>query len=58
MYNLIIQKKLRYTEIWNDDFTLGNLTGPILPANWYERISLLLVDEGFCRKEPSPQTTG
>ena len=50
-YNSIIQTKLRFTEIWNDDFSLGNETAPNLPAGNYERISLLLVDEGFCQKE-------
>ena len=41
---------LRFTEIWNEDFTQGNSTQPIFPANEYERVKLFLVDEGFCQK--------
>ena len=47
-------KQPEFTEIWKEDFSSGNTTEPILPASHYERITLLLVDEGFCKKEPPP----
>ena len=50
-------KQPEFTEIWKEDFSSGNTTEPILPASHYERITLLLVDEGFCEKSASTSTS-